>query len=111
VKPWSGMSQEKFADDVLDGKRDRQVGIMGPNSLPKPFSEIERHRPDDAPNKLVGFPVRHPGSRDVLQPPTSMASLGSLSPGPARTTLAVSSMRCERRLEEFALSLHPYKTR
>ena len=42
---------------------------MGPTSLPKPFSEIERHRPDDAPNKLVGFPVRHPGSRDVLQPP------------------------------------------
>ncbi|MGB7917121.1 MAG: hypothetical protein WCF79_17785, partial [Rhodomicrobium sp.] len=23
----------------------------------------------EAPSKLVGFPVRHPGSRDVLQPP------------------------------------------
>ncbi len=61
VKPWSGVCDKQLTHDVLHGKRGKprfgQVRrIMGSNSLPKPFSEIERHRPDDAPSK-----VRQPG--------------------------------------------------
>jgi len=38
-------------------------------SYQNPGSEFAFARRREAPSKLVGFPVRHPGSRDVLQPP------------------------------------------
>ena len=71
VKPWSGMSQKKLR--ARYPRRETRKTSSGRSALwpeltSKPFSEIGRHRPDDAPNKLVGFPVRHPGNFCFSEP-------------------------------------------